>query len=914
MFRCSFILSFFPSPARRFWNSSGGKNNRYVNATASKRGLSKEALLSCDWAALQPSSADLADWPLVKSMAPPPAKLPIGGTGTAAIVWRASASAPSAGGVEETKQSDPPGGTTSGHDRDHDDARVATPDEWVAATPDAPVGGVRVRQVPLDNGKVVWRLSPGQVARLLTPPGRRGTHDTPTSSETGERGWRSVRGPGGEQRGWLALSDSSDSLGRTGLAAPSLAHFLADRVVLDWFSPEAASVWGDEGGGSGVGVGVEVEDGARRANPSPLAAGNFWVSLRQRRSGTATPGRASSPLSAAHLRGNSDALLLSAVDAGATKDDGRPLLVTGKWRVGLITDTLTVTTRTSGCTRIVTAASAAEDGGGVPAALSSLDSRSSGGGGGGGGGDKEEGGGQALESLPVLVDGLVFGFRAVDGLLVVTRALSRPKRTAAAAAAVGSGTAHMEPVERQAVAWLGGVDEGAEVSFSVVDNGEDVVFSCQEVGSRRRHATVRAKCRDTWGRGRVALGSRSVTTAEDSTSGWVRVTSQAHGATVRSGMSIDADAVVGRIPCGTVVPYDSAVVYHSPGAPDHAAIDPVVRYRCMATVTTPAGWISERGRYADHPYRICERVRALPQQPPASVSHVSIARVRPPSVAAAAAATAKTPAGGFPSVLVQSPPEPPAEEAGRGGTGTQTTVVGDGGGGDGGGSDGRPGWQQRLDGVAVLPVRFRLLQQLNRDVSQALRYVDLSRGDLPWSIAGALSRCRHLVFSSLKQELWQAELARTSRPLAGAAASAAAAAAQAGGEGSTPSLELRLSRGRAARRHDPSAGTTGAPEARPADLEGQRKSLFGQAFLALRHVQPEVFRLRPGEVLYSTVFLGEHAHDAGGEEAFGVFMHSIVLVRFFMCGLCVRFRIWGVVRCAWRSSSCVVLVCREADR
>ena len=753
------------------------------------------------------------------------------------------------GGDEDGSSTGDDDGTTSGDDDStggDDDSTGGDDggwDEWVAATPDAPAGGVRVRQEPVDNGKVVWRLSPGQVARLLAPPGGRAANG-PSTADTGEAGWRSVRGPGGEQRGWLALPDSGSSSVDTG-PAPALERFLADRCVLDCFSSEAVDVARVEGSAGGGGV-----EGGARANPSSIAGGNYWVPLRQQGS-AASPGNSlsPSPFSAALLRGNSDALLLSAVDAGATTGkDGRPLLVTGRWKVGLITDTLTVTTRTSGCTRIVATSSAEEDWSGVPAALSSSNSSS-----GGGSSGTGEGGDHALEPLPVLVDGLVFGFRPVDGLLVVTRALSRPKgpaaAAAAAAAAAGSGTAHTEPVERQAVAWLGGVDEGAQVAFSVVDNGEDVMFSCQEVGSRRRHATVRTKCRDTWGRGRVALGSRSMAVEEDSTSGWVRVTSRAHGATVRSGMSIDADAVVGRIPCGTVVPYDSAVVYHSPGAPDHAAIDPVVRYRCMATVSTPAGWISERGRYADHPYRICEQIRARPQQPPAAVSHVSIARVQPPAAAAAAAAAAsgvEALARGLDASLDSSPPEPPEEEVACGGGGGTETAAG----------SERPGWQQRLDDVAVLPVRFRLLQQLNRGVSQTLRYVDLSGGDLPWSIAGALSRCRHLVFSSLKQELWQAELARTSRP----PAAAGAAVAQAGGEGgSPPSLELRLSRGRATRHDD----RLGAREARPADLEG-RKSLFGQAFVALRHVQPEVFRLRPGEALYSTVFLGEHAHDAGG--------------------------------------------------
>lgn len=802
--------------------------SRYVNAAASKRGLSKEALLSCDWAAVRPSRADLADWPLLQSLAPLPPSRPRAAAvspPTAATPPFSTQTAPASdGGVEETKQGDLSPGTAARGDGARAVADDAGYDEWVAATPDAPADGdLRVRPAPLDYGKTVWRLSPGQLARLSPS-------QQLVAVERGGAAWRFVTGAGGEE-GWLSLP-AEDAPGSPG-AAPALERFWAYRCMLDWFSPEA--VRGVGGGGSGAAV-----EGRGRSSPHG-AAGNLWLPLRQRK-GAAALGDGPSPLSAAHLEGDSDALLLSAVDAGAPVDEkeGGPLLVTGKWKVGLVTDTLTVTTRTSGCTRVV-ASPAQEDGGGggVPAALSSPDSGSS---------AKGDGGGdQTAEPLPVLVDGIVFGFRAVDGLLVVSRALSRPSGAAAT-----SGTAHMEPVERQAVAWLGAMDEGAEVCFSVLDDGEDVTFSCREVGKRRRTATVRARCRDTWGpRGRVALGARRRAASKDSMSGWVRVTSVAHGATVRSGMSIDADAVVGRIPCGTVVPYDNAILYHSPGAPDRDAIEPVIRYRCMATVTTPAGWISERGRYAGNPYRICEQVRPRPKQPPAQVSHVSIARAtRSPPVAGGA----RPPPG-------RCDP-PPGRQPGW----AAPCVDGGGETTDGGGDRERElGWQRRLDRLPVLPVRFHLLQQLNRDVARALRYVDLSQGDSPWSIAGLLSRCRHLVFSDLKQELWQAELARTSRPLA---------SAQRGPEGAPPPppplpLELRLSRGRAARGERPGARQR-------AQRSGQkgRQTLFGQAFFALRHVKAEAFRLRPGEVLYSTVFVGEHAHDAGGEVHASLFVVS----------------------------------------
>ncbi|CAN0358496.1 unnamed protein product, partial [Ectocarpus sp. 12 AP-2014] len=101
------------------------------------------------------------------------------------------------------------------------------------------------------------------------------------------------------------------------------------------------------------------------------------------------------------------------------------------------------------------------------------------------------------------------------------------------------------------------------------------------------------------------------------------------------------------------------------------------------------------------------------------------------------------------------------------------------------------------------------------------------------------------------QEAWQAELARTSRP----PPPPPPAVAHSSGEATPPSLELRLSRGRAARHAG--LGTLRA------DQKG-RHTLFCQAFFSLRNTEESLFRLRPGEVLYSTVFVGEHAHDAGG--------------------------------------------------
>lgn len=762
---------------------------------ASRRGLSKDELLSCDWSTIQPSHADLADWPLLESLSQPgrmAARRVEGASPVCRAAWPTPTLKPTApplcGGVEESKESgEPPRSADVACAAKVDDGW----DEWVLAGPNS-VGGVELLDEPLDTAQVIGHLPPGHMARLL-PRAEVDSASERFQNDPNKPVWRQVHCVGGEG-GWLALPPEHDSEG----SAPKLAleRFRAYRCMLDGFSPNATTAAaGDTDSASTTGI------------------ENFWLPMRQRGSvvapGTSSRVTGPSPLSAACLQGDSDALLLSAVDAGAPSEgeDGgpRPLLVTGKWKIGLVTDMLTVTTRTSGCTRIVTSPLAEDD---ASATLGALD------------GAGKEGTSESVEPLPVLVDGLVFGFRAVDGLLIVSRAL--PK-AGGSAMARGSGAMHTESVERRAVGYLGGVDEGTEVAFSIVDAGEVVLFSCREIGGRRRVATVRSKCGDTWGRGRVAFGARAA--FQDSANGWVRVVSKAHGATVRSGMRIDADGIVGRIPCGSVVPFDSAIIYHSPIMPGHVTVNPVVRYSCIATTTTPAGWISERGRYADHPYRICEQVRARPQQPAHLLSEVSMACVGvPPVVGAGTKAEGCDP--------ISSVGFAPAQQTPR----------------NSGGNDhsGESAWQRSLNELSVLSARFHLLQQLNRAVVQAVRYVNLSQGDLPWSIAGMLSSCRQLIFLPLKQELWQAELARTARPLP----------PPAGAGRIRPILELRLSRGRASRH--------ARPKGPLADVE-QGHTLFGQAFLALKNAPAEAFRLRPGEALYSTVFLGEHAHDAGGE-------------------------------------------------
>lgn len=833
-------------------------DSRYVNTAAQHRGMSKDALLSCDWAALRPSHANLADWPLLQSLAARNPSRPfamakeLAAAGSPQVEAEGSAKrhvAPDCG-VEERKGSEPPAPPPPPRDATRDGCDHVSGgcgasffqerDEWIVVTLDAPGGGVGLLDKPLGAAKVACRLASGQVAQLLPPPQSAGGGRASTAETAQSSGWRQVGGLGGEG-GWLALSAEDAAT-----FAPTLERFWSHRIILDWFSRGAKC--GRTGSRLGAGAA-----GTEETSPCNASTENFWVPLRQGCSLTATAsggvsGATVTPSSVSPLilEGDSDALLLSAADMLGTPEEGESseregefspsdgqgtgsLLVTGKWKIGLVTDMLTVATRTSGCTKRVPSVAAEDDaladaGSGASASLDS-----------GGGGSKADNG-QLVGPLPVLVDGLVFGFRAADGLLVVTTAFSRSEGGRANG---GKSTtdrrpphARMETVERNAVASLGGVEEGAEVSFSVVDAGKDVVFCCREVGGRRRAATVRARCGDTWGRGRVGFGVRSA--KQDATSGWVRVVSQAYGATVRSGISIDADGIVSRIPCGAVVPYDNAIIYHSQGAPDQAGIDPVVRYRCIATATTPAGWISERGRSAEHPYSICERV--LPRttkQLAHALSHVSVGRVCSPAAAKA---------DGCHDLLLSALPLPRAGHTTTGGRG------GEGPGKVTGREDKK--WQRRLDDLSVLSARFHLLQQVNLGVSKALRYVNLSQGDLPWSLAALFSRCRHLIFSVLKQELWQAELARTARslpPHTGAV----------GADGETSVLELRLSRGRAAGHARPNEGHRAG--------EGERHTLFGQAFLALRNAPVEAFRLRPSEVLYSTVFLGEHAHDAGGE-------------------------------------------------
>lgn len=824
--------------------------------------MSKEALLSCDWEAVKPSSGDLAEWPLLQSIStarangsavwPAPAFHDAGGAAAVpAPVTAANTITPDVprpdSGVEENKECqqgllDTRKYHLNDAGKGHEALRSQV-DEWAVVRPDAPAGGVLLRDAPNDLPTTgSWRLAPGQIVRLSPTQASTGWNMKKFSkgwieAEAETAGWRRVACHNGNFS-WLAPrsveSDGSDN----DRSPPALERYQAH-----WFIQDAFSI-GARCGGSVTWNGIR-----RLATSSQtMAMSEFWVPLRPIRRAITAGFDTSEPAPAIYyavqLQGDSDALFLSAPDVagqmsqgeraddsgkGVGRNDGKEcnsLIIVGNWKIGLVTDTLTITTRTSGFTRIVPSPPANTNADGrdkSAAAVASTSSRAP--------HTSDSGAAAAVakldepssldEPLPLLVDGLVFGFRAADGLLTVGRTI--PTASSGETKDWRNQTNLIEP---RAAAYLGCVDEDTEVTFTVIDAGEDIMFSCRETDGRRRAATVRARCRDSWGRGRVAFGARRA--PHNASTGWLRVVSQAHGAMVRSGTSIDADGVVGRIPCGTVVPYDRAIIYTSPGVQDRDGIDPVVRYRCIATATTPAGWISERGRYANHPYRICEQKKWQPHQSAHVLSQVSIGDIGVPTSHGAGSLmdTNRTShVAGLPL------PRPTQRKHCEGGLDE---------------------WQQRLDELSTLSARFHLVQRLNRSVSQALPFVDFSQGELPWSLAALISRCRHLIFSSLKLELWRAELVKTERPLS----------IQDNSSGPPIPLELRLNRGRAAR-------NTRLGNRRNIVRNRERRTLFGQAFHALSDAPMEVFRLRPGDALYTTVFVGEHAHDAGGEVACG---------------------------------------------
>lgn len=122
--------------------------------------------------------------------------------------------------------------------------------------------------------------------------------------------------------------------------------------------------------------------------------------------------------------------------------------------------------------------------------------------------------------------------------------------------------------------------------------------------------------------------------------------------------------------------------------------DAVVRFHVAATATSPAGWISERGRYSRHPYRIAEPITPPVEDLPFEVSHLVI------------------------------------------GLTTHDDAMGDqGAGGEGGGGD-------ALLQPERLAARYKMLRSLNSLMQSAMSLVDLSLVARPGSIASLVSATR----------------------------------------------------------------------------------------------------------------------------------------------------------------------------
>ena len=231
--------------------------------------------------------------------------------------------------------------------------------------------------------------------------------------------------------------------------------------------------------------------------------------------------------------------------------------------------------------------------------------------------------------------------------------------------------------------------------------------------------------------------------------------------------------------------------------------DSVVRFHVAATAHSPGGWISERGRYSRHPYRITEPILPPVEDIEPILSNVSV------------------------SIRDHTPDDSSASDLLGG---------------------------YKPDRLAA---RFKMLRKFNSLMVSTISFVDLTLTARPWSIASLVSSCRHLIFSEVKMELWEAALQCTAVD--------------------NSSMELILSRGLAARHR----GTS-----RP-DVEG-KYSIFSQAFRQLRSLPASSFRLKPGAVMYHTILRGEMAHDAGGpyRETFAMYcddLQSSAMSLFLRC-------------------------------
>ena len=278
----------------------------------------------------------------------------------------------------------------------------------------------------------------------------------------------------------------------------------------------------------------------------------------------------------------------------------------------------------------------------------------------------------------------------------------------------------------------------------------------------------------------------------DERKGWLEVVSDDRGATLRSGVSIDDSTQVGRLPKGKVVRYINKDAYENPKM--YQFCDSVTRFYVEATSSSPAGWLSERGRYSNHPYPIVTQIKQPISDTPPILYNFQI------------------------RLTLDANLEKRAKHL-----------------------------LQERKRQAFLSERFSLLQKFNEVVISSIPFIDLSLRGHRWSLCELLSKCRQLLFSDLKLEIWEKALEET-QVLA------------------MNSFELKLSRSLAAKHK-----MRGIP-----DIEAT-SSLFGQAFRQLSSMAPSCYRVRLGSALYNTVFKGEMAHDAGGpyRETFTEYMEEL---------------------------------------
>jgi hypothetical protein len=142
--------------------------------------------------------------------------------------------------------------------------------------------------------------------------------------------------------------------------------------------------------------------------------------------------------------------------------------------------------------------------------------------------------------------------------------------------------------------------------------------------------------------------------------------------------------------------------------------------------------------------------------------------------------------------------------------------------------------------------RLQVLLMLNKSLEKALPFFDLALRHKPGTASYQLAACRGLIFSSLKNDLWDRILEETES------------------SGEEREIRLELSRYRAVKH-----GKTGLP-----DVEGTR-TCFSQAFRQLHNLHPR--QLRRSNQIYEVFFAGEQGQDVGGlyRESFALYCSEL---------------------------------------